>query len=223
MATSGMRTRTATALAALVLAAAGCSGGGDDDGGGSASATTAGGEARSAARALGDAAAAEVEADGGAGGNATSDTTAAAEGGDAAGGAASEDLPAPTFPESTPPTTAPGTEALTVPGARGDDPLFGQVYVDVDPGGHSDHPVQLREGQHIQVLSSADDGIRTQIEVYAPDGRQVGTWEGGEPGSVTGYYWDDQDALPLTGTYVFRVVHTGGSDEPFLLTFFGEA
>jgi hypothetical protein len=114
-------------------------------------------------------------------------------------------------------------EPLSVPGANGNDPLFGQVPVDLEPDGYADYPVHLREGQHIQVLSSADDGVLTYTEVYAPDGSVVGQWESGEPGSVSGYYWDDQDALPATGTYVFRVRHVGGSHEQFVLTFYGDA
>ena len=34
---------------------------------------------------------------------------------------------------------------------------------------------------------------------------------------INGLEWHDEDELPATGTYVIRVVHVGGSDEPFAL------
>jgi len=39
---------------------------------------------------------------------------------------------------------------------------------------------------------------------------------------VNGLEWYLPDEpLPATGTYVVRVIHTGGSDERFVLGFFG--
>ena len=52
----------------------------------------------------------------------------------------------------------------------GEAPLFGHLVVDLEPGGHQDFAVHLRDDQELQLLSLADDGIETQIEVFAPDG-----------------------------------------------------
>jgi len=134
------------------------------------------------------------------------------------------DLPPVTIPEeSSPPTTVPGTEPSSVPGADGDLPLFAHLVVDVDPGGYQDFAVYLREDQEFQLLSLADDGIITHIEVFAPDGSSEGSWDGGEPGVVNGLEWFGDEKLPATGTYVIRVIHTGGSDDRFVLGFFGDA
>jgi hypothetical protein len=134
------------------------------------------------------------------------------------------DLPPVTIPaESSPPTTIPGSEPSSVPGADGDLPLFAQLVVDVDPGGYQDFAVYLRQDQEFQLLSLADDGIKTHIEVFAPDGSSEGGWEGGEPGVVNGLEWFGDELLPATGTFVIRVIHTGGSDDRFVLGFFGDA
>ncbi len=102
------------------------------------------------------------------------------------GGEAPE-LPAPTFPESGPPTTVEGMEAVSIPGANGDDPIFGQLVVGLEPGGYLDLPTRLRRGQHIEVLTSADDGIRSRATVFAPDGSTVGQWDSsGRPGDIEG-------------------------------------
>jgi hypothetical protein len=131
--------------------------------------------------------------------------------------------PVDTSVESSPPTTRPGTPSNVVPGPDGDLPLFGQIVVDLDQGGYQDFAVTLREDQSIQLLSLADDGIETHIEVFAPDGSSEGSWDGGERGVVNGLEWypGTEDAVPATGTYVIRVIHTGGSDDPFVLGFFG--
>ncbi len=131
--------------------------------------------------------------------------------------------PVDTSVDASPPTTRPGTPSNAVPGPDGDLPLFGQIVVDLDQGGYHDFAVTLREDQSLQLLSLADDGVETHIEVFAPDGSSEGTWDGGEPGVVNGLEWypDTDDSLPATGTYVIRVIHTGGSDDPFVLGFFG--
>ncbi len=151
------------------------------------------------------------------------------EGGDPGGGSsAGADLPPVTIPaESSPPTTIPGSEPNSVPAdiMTGEEaPQFGTLVVDLEEGGYLDFAVHLRSDQEIQVLSLADDGIETAIEVFAPDGSSEGTWQGGEPGVVNGLEWYLPDEpLPATGTYVIRVIHTGGSHDPFALGFFGNA
>jgi hypothetical protein len=133
-------------------------------------------------------------------------------------------VPPVTIPaDSSPPTTIPGSEPTSVPGADGDLPIFAHLVVDLEPGGYQDFAVHLRQDQELQLLSLADDGIMTDIEVFAPDGASEGSWHGGEPGVVNGLEWYGDEQLPATGTYVIRVVHTGGQDRPFALGFFGDA
>jgi hypothetical protein len=137
-------------------------------------------------------------------------------------------LPPVTIPAgSSPPTTIPGSEPNSIPTdifSGEEAPEFGTLVVDLDEGGHLDFAVHLREDQEISLLSLGDDGIQTEIEVFAPDGSSEGWWVGGEPGVVNGLEWYQPDeALPATGTYVIRVIHTGGSHEPFALGFFGNA
>jgi hypothetical protein len=140
------------------------------------------------------------------------------------------DLPPPDIPaEASTPTTAPGTEADTWPigfpvDAPGNSvPLIGDIVVDLEPEGYVDFPIHLREGQLVAVISAGDDGRMTHIEIFRPDGTSEGSWQGGEPEVINGWEWvADDERVPLTGTYVFRVIHLGGSDEPFLLRFFGE-
>jgi hypothetical protein len=136
------------------------------------------------------------------------------------------DLPPVTIPaESSPPTTIPGSEPNSIPTdifSGEEAPEFGTLVVDLDEGGHLDFAVHLRDDQEVSLLSLGDDGIQTEIEVFAPDGSSEGWWVGGEPGVVNGLEWYQPDeALPATGTYVIRVIHTGGSHEPFALGFFG--
>lgn len=151
------------------------------------------------------------------------------EGSDAAGGSsAGADLPPVTIPaESSPPTTIPGSEPNSIPVdiMSGEEaPQFGTLVVDLEEGGYLDFAVQLRDDQEIQLLSLADDGIETEIELFAPDGSSEGAWQGGEPGVVNGLEWYlPEEPLPATGTYVIRVIHTGGSHDPFALGFFGNA
>lgn len=148
------------------------------------------------------------------------------EDGPADGSSAGADLPPVTIPaESTPPTTIPGSEPNSIPTdiMSGEEaPEWGTLVVDLEEGGHLDFPVQLRTDQELSLLSLADDGIETEIEVFAPDGSREGSWQGGEPGVVNGLEWYlPEEPLPATGTYVIRVIHTGGSHEPFALGFFG--
>ena len=128
--------------------------------------------------------------------------------------------------ESSPPTTIPGSDPNSIPLdiLSGEDaPEWGTLVVDLEEGGYQDFAVHLREEQRLQLLSLGDDGIRTQIQVFAPDGSSEGGWEGGEPGVINGLEWfPPDDRLPATGTYVIRVVHQGGSHEPFALGFFGD-
>ena len=155
-------------------------------------------------------------------------TSTAPDGG--GGGSADDDapshpeLPAVTIPaDSSPPTTIPGSQPSSVPGADGDLPLFAHIVVDLQANGFQDFAVFLRQDQQFQLLSLADDGVETDIEVFAPDGSSQGSWKGGEPGVVNGLEWHGGELLPATGTYVIRVVHTGGSDAPFALGFFGDS
>jgi hypothetical protein len=153
-------------------------------------------------------------------------TTEAAEPDTDGGSSAGADLPPVTIPaESSPPTTIPGSEPNSIPTdiMSGEEaPEWGTLVVDLEEGGYLDFPVHLRTDQELSMLSLADDGIQTEIEVFAPDGSSEGSWQGGEPGVVNGWEWyPPDDSLPATGTYVIRVIHTGGSHEPFAIGFFG--
>ena len=159
-------------------------------------------------------------------------TTSTTAEGDGSGDAESDHapagagLPAVTIPaESTPPTTIPGSEPNSIPVdifSGEEAPQWGTLVVDLEEGGYLDFPVHLRAEQELQLLSLADDGIETEIEVFAPDGSSEGWWAGGEPEVINGLEWYLPDEpLPATGTYVIRVIHTGGSHEPFALGFFG--
>lgn len=137
-------------------------------------------------------------------------------------GDAGPDIPA----ESTPPTTLPGMEGTDVPNGLGSDemlPLFGQLVVDVEPQGCVDIPTQFRANQRVQVFTHADDGKRTHVEVFAPDGQSIGQWDTGEPETLEGWDFYNDTPMPADGTYVFRVTHEGGSDEPFMIAFYGDA
>jgi hypothetical protein len=203
----------ALVIVALVMVVGGSGGGGGDTGGGG----DLGG-------ALGSAATATIPSNAG---TVREDSTTTTAAGEPDGAPAGGDLPPVTIPaESSPPTTIPGSEPSSVPTDLdgGEAPLFGHLVVDLEPGGYQDFPVHLRTDQEIQLLSLADDGINTDIEVFAPDGSSEGSWQGGEPGVVNGLEWYLPDEpIPATGTYVIRVIHRGGSDGPFALGFFGDA
>lgn len=199
----------------MLVASGGDGGGGDRDG-------------RESGADLGGALATATTAPSNAG-TVRDDTTPATEAttdGRSAGPPAGADLPPVTIPaEASPPTTIPGSEPSSVPVdifSGEEAPLFGHLVVDLEPGGYQDFAVHLRDDQELQLLSLADDGIKTEIEVFAPDGTSEGWWEGGEPGVVNGLEWYlPDDPLPATGTYVIRVIHTGGSHDRFALGFFG--
>jgi hypothetical protein len=203
MGTTGFGT-IAASVAVVAATLTGCGGGGDDDSGGGGLGAAAGGGDPTTTRAGNGSVATVTPTE-----DATTTTTTAPLG----------ELPPPDFPDqAAPPTTAPGTEPLDIP----EGPMFGELPVDVDPDGFVDVPVALRQGQHVSILSNADDGIYTHISVYAPDSTVLGGWDGGEPGVVNGWTFDDEDPLPTDGVYVIRVQHRSGRDEPFLLRFYGD-
>jgi hypothetical protein len=122
------------------------------------------------------------------------------DGGEGEGAPAGAGLPAVTIPsESAAPTTIPGSEPNSIPVdifSGEEAPQFGTLVVDLEEGGYADFAVHLRTDQAIQLLSLADDGIGTEIEVYAPDGSKEGWWKGGEPGVVNGLEWHLPDEPP---------------------------
>jgi hypothetical protein len=202
MGTTGFGT-IAASVAVVAATLTGCGGGGDDDSGGGLGAAAGGGDPTTTRAGNGSVATATPTE------NATTTSTAPLD-----------ELPPPDFPDqAAPPTTAPGTEPLDIP----EGPMFGEVPVDVDPDGFVDVPVALRQGQHVSILSNADDGVYTHISVYAPDSTVLGEWDGGEPGVVNGWTFDDEDPLPTDGVYVIRVQHRSGRDNAFLLRFYGDA
>ena len=201
----------------------GCGGGDDDTGSTDAVDTVELGEAVAEA---GGSDSAESSADGG--GQSTTTTTSST--GSSVETRELPDLPPPDVTgQASPPTTAPGTEQDVWPiGFPADEPgnsipLIGDFVVDLEHHGYLDLPVHLEEGRVVAVISAGDDGIMTHIEIFRPDGASEGSWQGGEPGITNGWEWVGEDGrVPMTGTYVVRIVHLGGSDGPFLLRIFGE-
>lgn len=224
-----MRVRTAGAvlLATVALGASAC---GEDSGDESAGAEV--GAAAAAQGASSTAPAAEGEAP-------AADEGQSAE--EPAGDSASSDGPPAASPstecadpEGTPEIPADATSPTTIPGSAPSDipngimsdemlPQFGALVVDVEPGGCSDIATRFRANQRVQMMTHADDGKMTHIEVFAPDGRSIGQWETGQPETIEGWDFYNDTPLPADGVYVFRVTHQGGSDEPFMIAFYGDA
>lgn len=226
-----MRVRKAGAVVLAVLVAVVGSGCGDE------------GSDEQAGTGLGAAAADQnaTAAPGDGGGSAVEEGDAGLGTGEAAGEAAGADGPpapspstecvdpegTPEIPaDATPPTTIPGSEPSEVPnGIMSEErlPQFGALVVDVGPQGCIDIPTRFRAGQRVQMLTHADDGKVTHIEVFAPDGHNIGQWDTGEPETIEGYDFYNDTPLPADGVYVFRVTHQSGSDEPFMIAFYGQA
>jgi hypothetical protein len=132
---------------------------------------------------------------------------------------------APQIPnESPPPTMAGDMQPQTVPnGIGGEDVLqFGELIVDVGPQGCIDIPTHFRAGQRVLVHSFADDGNVSDVRVYGPDGAELGEWQTGERETVEGYDFYNDTPMPADGTYIFRVIHRDGHDDPFAISFFGD-
>lgn len=128
--------------------------------------------------------------------------------------------------EAAPPTTIPGSEPSELPnGVMSDEmlPQFGALVVDVGPQGCIDIATRFRADQRVQMITHADDGILTRIEVFGPDGASLGAWETGERGTIEGQDFYNEAQLPADGTYVFRITHLDGSDDPFMIAFYGDA
>jgi hypothetical protein len=213
------------AVAALVIAAvvvvvtAGGDGGSDPEEAavlGSALATTATTQSNSGTVASSTTTAPDDGGGGGGGGE-----------GDCTGATTSADLPEVSIPAEASPPPAPeggGMPGWPVDIMTGEElPGLGEIVVDLEEGGYADFPVHLDMDKRTALISAADDGIQTEIEVFAPDGSSEGCWvNSGEPEVISGLEWISSDQLPATGTYVVRVVHTGGSHGPFILRFFAD-
>jgi hypothetical protein len=132
---------------------------------------------------------------------------------------------APQIPnQSPPPTMAGDMEPQTVPnGIGGEEVLqFGELIVDVGAQGCIDIPTHFRAGQRVLVHSFADDGNVSDVRVYGPDGAELGAWQTGAPETVEGYDFYNDTPMPADGTYIFRVIHRDGHDDPFAISFFGD-
>lgn len=132
---------------------------------------------------------------------------------------------APQIPNESPsPTMAGDMEPQTVPnGIGGEEVLqFGELIVDVGPQGCIDIPTHFRAGQRVLVHSFADDGNFSDIRVYAPDGEELAEWQTGERETVEGWDFYNDTPMPADGTYIFRVIHRNGHDDPFAISFFGD-
>jgi hypothetical protein len=152
------------------------------------------------------------------------------------GGSSTGPVPSPSIPcsdpeaapqvpnQSPPPTMAGDMEPQRVPnGIGGEDVLqFGELIVDVGPQGCIDIPTHFRAGQRVLVHSFADDGNVSDVRVYGPDGAELGEWQTGERETVEGYDFYNDTPMPTEGTYIFRVIHRDGHDDPFAISFFGD-
>jgi hypothetical protein len=83
-------------------------------------------------------------------------------------------------------------------------------------------PATLRGGSQVRLLLFAVAGGVVAL-VVAATLMVVGSSGGGDGGSGGGVGYLPDEPLPATGTYVVRVIHTGGSHEPFALGFVGNA
>jgi hypothetical protein len=128
--------------------------------------------------------------------------------------------------DAPPPTTIPGSEPTEIPsGLMSEEmlPQFGALVVDVEPEGCIDIATRFRANQRVQMMTHADDGKYTHIEVFDPEGESIAAWETGEPETMEGWDFFHDTPLPADGVYVFRVTHREGSDEAFMIAFYGEA
>jgi hypothetical protein len=131
----------------------------------------------------------------------------------------------PAFPaESPPPTMAGDMEPGEIPNGLGDEmlPQFGELIVDVPANGCIDIPTSLRANQRVLIYSHADDEKYTHVEIVAPNGQIVGDWHTGQPETTEGWDFYNENHVPADGIYVFRVTHENGSDEPFVISFYGQ-
>ena len=138
------------------------------------------------------------------------------------------DLPPVTIPaESSPPTTIPGSEPNSIPL----DILSGEDCARVGDARRRPRGGRLpglrrappRASSACSCCPSATTASARRSRCSPPTAAARARWEGGEPGVINGLEWfPPDDRLPATGTYVIRVVHQGGSHEPFALGFFGD-
>jgi hypothetical protein len=136
-----------------------------------------------------------------------------------------DDAPPAVPDESPPPTMAGDMEPGEIPNdvMSGEMvPQFGELIVDVPTGGCIDIPTSLREGQRVLIYSHADDDKYTHIEIFAPNGQVVGDWHTGQPGTSEGWDFFNENFVPADGVFVFRVTHERGSDDPFVISFYGQ-
>lgn len=141
------------------------------------------------------------------------------------------ELPDPTIPGNVSPPTTPPLEEGEEP-IEGDPvdpfdpnsptiPALGGFRVDPAELGCVDFAVHLEEYGRFRMRSWGDDGIYTTIQVFSPEGNQVGGWETGEPQNYEGHSWEE-GGLPSAGTYVIRTIHRGGSHNSFVLIMYGD-
>jgi hypothetical protein len=132
----------------------------------------------------------------------------------------------PAIPEeSTPPTMAGDMEPGQVPnGPLSEErvPQFGELIIQVEAQSCQEYSAEFRADQRVLMHTHADDGNYSDIQVYGPDGRRIAEWQTGQPGTVEGADFYNDDWMPADGTYVFRVIHREGSATPFVIAFYGQ-
>jgi hypothetical protein len=135
-----------------------------------------------------------------------------------------DDAPPAVPDESPPPTMAGDMEPGEIPNGLGGEtvPQFGELIVDVPANGCIDIPTSLRADQRMLVYTHADDEKYTHIEMFGPNGQRLADWHTGDPGTSEGWDFYNDTPIPSDGVYVFRVTHERGSDDPFVISFYGQ-
>lgn len=144
------------------------------------------------------------------------------------GSPTTEDSTAPTDPDEdrdpvvvpadAPPPRLVDASTIQLPGVG---PLIGAIPVEVGAGEVLDIAVRLEASSNLGIISAADDGARTTVQMWSSPDDLEASWDGGEPGVITGAEWNAEEPLE-GGVYVFRVISRNGArSSSFELRFFG--
>lgn len=127
-----------------------------------------------------------------------------------------EDRDPVVVPADAPPPRLVDASTIQLPGVG---PLIGTIPVEVGAGEVLDIAVRLEASSNLGIISAADDGARTTVQMWSSPDDLEASWDGGEPGVITGAEWNAEEPLE-GGVYVFRVISRDTSGT-FELRFFG--
>jgi hypothetical protein len=127
-----------------------------------------------------------------------------------------EDRDPVVVPADAPPPRRVDASTIQLPGVG---PLIGALPVEVGAGEVLDIAVRLEDSSNLGIISAADDGARTTVQMWSSPDDLEASWDGGEAGMITGAEWNADEPLE-GGVYVFRVISRGTSGT-FELRFFG--